>query len=112
MRIVGFGTCMINGFGVGEEFSFFYQSLNLLKKKMKNVEFGGVISLGGFPITRAAKYLDKKVVRLQPDIVVLQFANIDINIAVEKKLKKIYGKIKEKKALESESNKQLDVIEK
>jgi hypothetical protein len=54
MRIVGFGACMIDGFGVGKEFSFFNQSLNLIRSKNIDINFSDVTSLGGFPINRAA----------------------------------------------------------
>lgn len=93
MRIVGFGACMIGGFGVGSDFSFFNQALDILKLKDINVDFSSVVSFGGVPISLSAKYLDKRVIKLNPDVVIIQFGNTDINKDINKDIKKKLKKI-------------------
>lgn len=91
MRIVGFGTCMIGGFPYNSNKSFFTQLINQLKLSDYNVEFSKVISLGGFPIDRAKKHLNKKVISLNPDWVIIQFGTTDVSIDVKKSLSKIFN---------------------
>lgn len=45
--------------------------------------------MGGVPINIASKYLDKKIIAHNPDIVILQFATTDISINLPKKFNNI-----------------------
>lgn len=90
MKIVGFGACMIKGYGISPEFSF----LNQLKKylDLTNDNLESVISLEGFPINRAKKYVNTRVLRLNPDLVIVQFGSTDINVKLKDGINKILKK--------------------
>lgn len=97
MRIVGFGACMIKGKPFNLEDSFFYRFMELLKNNNINITSSNVISLEGFPINRAEKYLEKKVLPLKPDIVVIQFGSVDIVVSIKESLLKRLKKTIRKK---------------
>ena len=81
MKIVGFGACMIAGFGVGEDNSFFSQLVSRLREENPGEEIESeVVSLGGFPLVKAAKYFGTKVLPLKPDVLVVQFGNVDTSV--------------------------------
>jgi lysophospholipase L1-like esterase len=84
-RIRGFGACMIGGFPYGYEDSFFYHALERLRRESTHNIIPSIFTLGGFPITRAAKYLQPKCLTAQPDLVVLQFATCDLIVPTRRK---------------------------
>ncbi|QAA34760.1 MULTISPECIES: SGNH/GDSL hydrolase family protein [Clostridium] len=90
MKIVGFGACLIEGFPHESNVSFFNQLLDSLSSK-NNIYDNEIVSLGGFPITRAKKYLDKKVIKVKPDIVILQFGTTDVDIKIKKTLSRRFN---------------------
>lgn len=103
MNVVGFGACMIDGYGVGKGNSFYDYFINKLKENMPDVK-SRVISLGGFPINRVIKYLDKRVVSLNPLITVVQFGSTDLTIKLSSKIKNVYPTINRPESSLSNSN--------
>jgi hypothetical protein len=75
LRLVGFGACMITGYPLTPEVSFFNRLAGYLATT-RPVE-ATVVSLPGFPIDRARRHLAKKVLSLHPDYVVVQFGTSD-----------------------------------
>lgn len=88
MRVVGFGACMINGVPFKPEDSFFQKFIENLENNGTNIDFSKVISLEGFTINRAKKYFSKKVLSLNPDLVILQFGSTDCFVDLKKNLYK------------------------
>lgn len=84
-KITGFGACMIAGFPHRYEDSCFYQAMERLKNESGQIITPAIITLGGFPITHAAKHLAPRCLDAQPDIVVLQFATTDLVVPVRSK---------------------------
>lgn len=91
MKIVGFGACMIDGTPFEKEKSFFQHAITLLQTNYGADVTAETISLGGFPAPRAAKHLQKKVLDLNPDIVVLQFGSTDTAVPIRKHIGRIGG---------------------
>jgi lysophospholipase L1-like esterase len=84
-RIRGFGACMIGGFPHQYEDSLLYHALERLRRESTHNILPSIYTLGGFPITRAAKYLQAKCLAVQPDIVVVQFATMDLIVPTRRK---------------------------
>jgi lysophospholipase L1-like esterase len=90
MKVVGFGACMIAGYPLGEENSFFTLLVNRLRNDWKTQIDTEVISLGGFPLNRAKKYFESKVLRTNPDVIIMQFASADVHMQLRTHMAKIW----------------------
>lgn len=72
--IVGFGACMSSGYPIGESASFLRLFVDSSLARPVTLR---TVSLGGFTAPRAARFLRKRVIALQPDVLVLQFGTLD-----------------------------------
>jgi lysophospholipase L1-like esterase len=84
LRIVGFGACMISGYP-REAGGLFEVACGLIEKRLSRPVRSRIVSLGGFPTPRAAKYLKSKVLDFNPDYVVIQFASTDAQCPIRRK---------------------------
>lgn len=89
MKVVGFGACMISGYPLGEEHSFFTLLINRMRSELKIEIDTEVISFGGFPLNRAKKYFESKVLRTNPDVIIMQFASADTNVQLRTHIARI-----------------------
>jgi lysophospholipase L1-like esterase len=76
---------MIAGFPHRYEDSLLYYALERLQRESTHNIIPSTFTLGGFPITRATKYLQPKCLAEQPDIVVVQFASSDLLVPIRRK---------------------------
>jgi len=86
MRITGFGACMIKGAWVDAGQSFFDLFVNQISMNGLDEVKSEVISLKGFTAERAVRHIGK-VVKSDPDIVIVQFGTSDCYIPVRKRLR-------------------------
>lgn len=77
LRVVGFGACMVSGYPLPKEASFLRHAARKIQAGSADTVEVETVCLEGFPAGRAQKYLGKKVLSRQPDIVVLQFGSTD-----------------------------------
>src|SRR5579872_6260303 len=76
LKIAGFGACMITGYP-HEGGGLFETACGLVEKRLSRPVQSTVVSLGGFPAPRAAKYLRKKLFNFNPQYVVIQLGATD-----------------------------------
>jgi lysophospholipase L1-like esterase len=76
LRIAGFGACMITGYP-HEDAGLFEVACRLVERRLSRPVQSTIVSLGGFPATRAEKYLKKKVFDFYPQYIVIQFGATD-----------------------------------
>jgi hypothetical protein len=79
LRIAGFGACMISGYP-HDAGGMLEVACASVEKQLSRPVRSIVLSLGGFPAPRAAKYLKRKVLGFNPHFVVIQFASTDAPI--------------------------------
>lgn len=77
LSITGYGACMIAGFPLPGEAGFLHEAVRRMQPDGRLKIALEVISMGGFPATRASKHFAKKALGPRPDIVVLQFGSTD-----------------------------------
>jgi hypothetical protein len=76
LRIAGFGACMITGYP-HEGSGLFEVACGLIEQQLSRSVQSTILSLGGFPAPRAAKYLKKNVFDFNPEYIVIQFGATD-----------------------------------
>ena len=87
MKIVGFGACMIGGYPLGDQHSFFSLLVEQLRDRSAVPIEKGLVSLGGLPLIQAVKHFESDVLALNPDVLILQFGNQDVSVQLGKYLK-------------------------
>lgn len=83
-HIRAFGACMIGGFPHRPEDSFFYQTIERLKKQSVHKIITSQFTFGGFPVTRVPKHLKPRCLDFHPHIVVLQFGSSDLIVPLRR----------------------------
>jgi hypothetical protein len=76
LRVAGFGACMITGYphkGAG----LFEVACRFVEKSLSRPVQSTIVTLGGFPATRAEKHLKRKVFDFNPQYIVIQFGATD-----------------------------------
>jgi hypothetical protein len=84
LTIVGFGACMIAGYP-HEDGGFFEVACGRVEESLSRPIQSHTISLDGFPAPRAAKYFKQRVVKFNPDYVVIQFGATDAQCPIRAK---------------------------
>jgi lysophospholipase L1-like esterase len=84
LRIAGFGACMIAGYPYENE-GFFEVACGIVEKSLSRSVKSQIVSLGGFPAPRAAKHLEPRVFKFNPDYVVIQFGATDAQCPIRAK---------------------------
>ena len=76
---------MIDGFPHQPTDSFFYLAITRLRHETKKPITSSIFTMGGFPITRVPRHLEKRCMVFHPNIVVLQFGATDLVVPVRRK---------------------------
>jgi len=84
LKIVGFGACMISGYP-HKAAGFVEIACRQVENALSRPVQSNIVSLGGFPAPRAEKYLRRKVLKFNPDYVVLQFGATDAQCPIRTK---------------------------
>ncbi len=77
LNIIGYGACMIAGYPLPAENGFLNLAVQHLRQKHPAPVDLEIVTMGGFPATRAPKHFAKRVLVHRPDVVVLQFGSTD-----------------------------------
>jgi hypothetical protein len=85
LRISGFGACMIAGYPFGDR-GFFQIACSLIEHDDVYSIEPRITTLGGFPVTRVEKYLERVLGQPKPDYIVFQFGATDASCASVKSL--------------------------
>jgi len=70
---------MISGYPFAENESFFTHFVNkMAEHELSDETESKIVSLHGFPVTRAVKHLEKRVLKNLPSVVIVQFGSTDV----------------------------------
>ena len=83
LRIAGFGACMISGYPHASR-GLFEVACRFVEDALRLSVQSNIVSLGGFPAPRAAKYLKRKIFSFNPDYVVIQFGATDASSSIRR----------------------------
>jgi lysophospholipase L1-like esterase len=98
LRIAGFGACMINGYP-HQSGGLFEVACRLVEDALQRSVRSNIVSLGGFPAPRAARYLRQKVFNFNPDYIVIQFGATDAKCPIRSRNHPTSGSAKSNGAL-------------
>src|SRR6516225_1232383 len=93
LRIAGFGACMITGYP-HQSGGLFEVACSFIEDTLQRSVRSNIISLGGFPAPRAAKYLRHKVFKFKPNYVVIQFGATDAKCSIRSRKHLIGGAVR------------------
>ena len=89
-KVVGFGGCMIDGFPWGSEESFLAKALEQYANATGDSPPSQTIAIHFFTMGKASHFFDSRVLKKDPQTLVVQFGYVDSNIYFKGFLKKLF----------------------
>ena len=90
LRVAGFGACMISGYP-HKSGGFFNIACTHIAEGLACPVESEIFSFGGFPATRAEKYLEPRVIGYAPNYVIIQFGSLDALCPVRRRSLSVRG---------------------